>query len=107
VRVLLENGLNAEDIHKEIFRVYGGECLFCKAVHNWVENRGKHFADDEEFGTEVRKQAAVTTVEGLLCCGFLLTSKAMGQFYQCWWRICREINIFFSGFECFMFYIHL
>jgi hypothetical protein len=28
----------------------------------------------------------------------------MGQVYQCWWRICREINVF-SRFEYHMFYI--
>jgi hypothetical protein len=47
-----------------------------------------------------------------LCCGFRLTRKAMGQVYQCWWRIpvCREINVFFSpssSITCFAFYIHL
>jgi hypothetical protein len=26
-----------------------------KAVHSWVETRGKHFADEEEAETEVRK----------------------------------------------------
>jgi hypothetical protein len=35
----------------------------------------------------------------------------MGQVYQCWWRICREINVFFppvSNITCFVkFYIHL
>jgi hypothetical protein len=34
---LWAKGLNAKDIHKEIFPVYGGKCLSCKAVHNWVE----------------------------------------------------------------------
>jgi hypothetical protein len=29
-----------------------------------------------------------------LCCGFRRTGKAMGQAYQCWWRICQEINVF-------------
>jgi hypothetical protein len=28
----------------------------------------------------------------------------MGQMYQCWWRICWEINVF-SRFEYHMFYI--
>jgi hypothetical protein len=28
----------------------------------------------------------------------------MGQVYQCWWRICQEINVF-SRFEYHMFYI--
>jgi hypothetical protein len=33
----------------------------------------------------------------------------MGQVYQCWWRICREINVFSPGSKitCFTFYIHL
>jgi hypothetical protein len=29
--------LNAKDIHKEMFLVYGGKCASCKEVHNWVE----------------------------------------------------------------------
>jgi hypothetical protein len=29
----------------------------------------------------------------------------MGQVYQCWWRICREINVFLSRFEYHMFYV--
>jgi hypothetical protein len=33
VRILWETGLNAKDIHKEMFPVYGGKCLSCKAVH--------------------------------------------------------------------------
>jgi hypothetical protein len=30
--------LNAKDIHKEMFPVYGGKNLSRKAVHNWVAN---------------------------------------------------------------------
>jgi hypothetical protein len=45
-----------KDIHKELFPVYGGKCLSRKAVHSWVEKRGKRFADDEEVKTEVRKR---------------------------------------------------
>jgi hypothetical protein len=37
---------------------------------------------------------AETTVKRLLCCGFWRTSKATGQLYQCWWRICQKINVF-------------
>jgi hypothetical protein len=37
VRFLLPKGLNAKDIHKEKFPVYGGKCLSCKAVHNCIE----------------------------------------------------------------------
>jgi hypothetical protein len=30
--------LNAQNIHKEIFPVYGGKCSSRKAVHSWVAN---------------------------------------------------------------------
>jgi hypothetical protein len=40
----------------------------------------------------------------LRCFGFRRTGKAMGQVYQCCWRICREINVF-SRFEYHMFYV--
>jgi hypothetical protein len=50
-------------------------------------------------------EVAETTVKILLCCGFRRTGKAMGQVYQCWWRICREINDFSSRFEYHIFYV--
>jgi hypothetical protein len=34
---LWTKGLNAKDIHNEMFPVYGGKCLSPKAVHKWVE----------------------------------------------------------------------
>jgi hypothetical protein len=37
VRLLSAKGLNAKDIHKDMFPVYGGKCLSPKAVHNLVE----------------------------------------------------------------------
>jgi hypothetical protein len=33
---LCAKGLKANDIHKEMFPVYGGKCLSRKAAHNWV-----------------------------------------------------------------------
>jgi hypothetical protein len=39
-----------------------------------------------------------------LCRGFRRTGKAMGQVYQCWWRMCREINVF-PKFQYHMFYL--
>jgi hypothetical protein len=39
---------------------------------------------------------AETTLERHLYCGFRRTGKAMGQVYQCWCRVCREINDFFQ-----------
>jgi hypothetical protein len=38
VRLLWEKGLNAKNIDKEIFPIYGGKCLSRKAVHSWVAN---------------------------------------------------------------------
>jgi hypothetical protein len=37
VHFLWAKGLNAKDIHKEMFPVYSGKCLSCKAVHNSIE----------------------------------------------------------------------
>jgi hypothetical protein len=34
---LWAKGLNANDVHKEMFPVYGGKCLLHKAVHNCVK----------------------------------------------------------------------
>jgi hypothetical protein len=91
-----------------MFPVYGGKCLSRKAVHNRVEkfSQGRSkVADDARPGAEV----AETTVKTLLSCGFRRAGKAMGQVYQWWWRICREINVFFPGsnITCFTFFIHL
>jgi hypothetical protein len=43
---LWAKGLNAKVIHKKMFYIYGGKCLSPKAVHIWVEKRGKRFADE-------------------------------------------------------------
>jgi hypothetical protein len=85
------------------FPVYGGKCLSRKAVHNWVEkfSQGRSkIADDARPGAEV----AETTDKRLLCCRFRSTGKAMGQVYQSWWGICREINVF-PRFKYNMFYV--
>jgi hypothetical protein len=39
-----------------MFTVYGEKYLSRKAVHSWVEKRGKVFADDEEVEREVQKR---------------------------------------------------
>jgi hypothetical protein len=52
---LWAKGLNAKDIHKEMFPVYGGKCVSRKAVHNWVEKfsqRRRKIADDTRPVTE-------------------------------------------------------
>jgi hypothetical protein len=75
-------GLNAKDVHKEMFPVFGAKCLSRKAVHIWVEkfSQGRSkVADGDRLGAKVTE----TTVKRLLCCGFRRTDKAMGQVYQC------------------------
>jgi hypothetical protein len=97
----------AKYIDKERFPVYG-KYLSRKALHNWVEkfSQGRSkVADDARLSAEV----AETTVKRLLCCGFRRTGKAIGQVYQCRWRICPKINVFSLGsnIACFTFCIHL
>jgi hypothetical protein len=106
VRFLWTKGLNTKDIHKEVFPVYCGKCLSHKAVHSWVQKfseKRSEVADDARRIAEV----AETTVKRLLCCGFRRADNAMGQVYQCLWRICREIpfvNVFLR-FNYHMFYV--
>jgi hypothetical protein len=104
VHFLWAKGLNSKDIYKEMFPVYFGKCSSCKALHNGVEKfsegRSKVTAY-AQLGVEV----AETAVKRLICCGFRRTGKATGQVYQCWWKICREVNVFFSRFEYHMFYV--
>jgi hypothetical protein len=50
-------------------------------------------------------EMAETTVKRLLRWGFRRTGKVMEQVYQCWWRICRELNVFFSRFEYQKIYV--
>jgi hypothetical protein len=67
---LWEKGLNAEDIYKEMFPIYGGKCLSCKAIHNWVEKFSQgcsKAADDARPGcpVEIATEATVQRVEEL------------------------------------------
>jgi hypothetical protein len=73
-----------------MFSVYCGKCLLRKAVHNWVANVSLTTKRlKRRWWKWLRQQS-----KRLLCCGFRRTGKAMGQVYQCWWGICREINVF-------------
>jgi hypothetical protein len=84
-------GLNAKDIHKEMFPIYRGKRMSRKTLHNRVANVSLM---TEEVETEVRKW--LRKVKRLLCCEFRRTGKAMGQVY--------ERNVF-SRFEYHMFYV--
>jgi hypothetical protein len=83
--------LNAKDINKKCFLFTVGSTCRVKSFTArwqmflwWVWNGGVEVLE--------------TTVKRLLCCRFRRTVKAVGQVYQCWWRICREKNVF-SRFE--------
>jgi hypothetical protein len=70
-RFLWAKGLNAKDIHKEMFPVYSGKCLSHKAVHNWVEKfyQGRlKVAHDARPGhpVEIVTEATVQRVEELI-----------------------------------------
>jgi hypothetical protein len=71
VRFLWAKGLDAKDIHKEVFPVYVWKCLSCKVVHNWVEKfsqRCLKVADDAQPGcpVEIATEATVQQVEELI-----------------------------------------
>jgi hypothetical protein len=51
--------LVGKNINKEMFPVCGGKCSLHKAVHNWVEKRGRRSADDEEVEAEVVETTSV------------------------------------------------
>jgi hypothetical protein len=62
-----------------------------------------------EVETEVRKWLRQQSKD-FHAAGFDATGEAMGEVYQCWWRICQEINVFFFpglNITYFTFYINL
>jgi hypothetical protein len=68
VHILWAKGLNAKEIHKDMFPVYCEKWLLHKEVHNWVKKFSQgslKVADDE---TEV--QNFLRQVKRLLCYGF-------------------------------------
>jgi hypothetical protein len=53
--IFVGKSIRCKGYSKRIFSVYGGKCFSRKAVYNWIEKRGKGFADDEVVEAEVRK----------------------------------------------------
>jgi hypothetical protein len=88
-------GLKAKEILKEIFTAYGGKYLSCKAVHNCFEKRGKHFADEVETETTVKRRVFP---------GFDALETRWDQcIIVCGGRMCREINVFIFRLESHVF----
>jgi hypothetical protein len=64
VHFLWAKGLNAKDIHNEIFPVYCGVCLLHKATHSWVEKFSQghsKVANDAQPGEEVAENSSQKT----------------------------------------------
>jgi hypothetical protein len=64
-------GLNAEDIHKEIFPVYSGKYLSRKEVYKWVEkfSQGRSIFEDDARPSRpvvIATQETVQRVEELI-----------------------------------------
>jgi hypothetical protein len=77
---LWANGRNIKDIHKEMFPVYGRKCILRKQVHNWARNSRRDFRRSQMMPDQVRKWLR----------------RQSEDVYHCWWRVCREINVFFQ-----------
>jgi hypothetical protein len=52
---LWAKGLNAKDIHKEMFCVYDGKCLSHKSVHNLVEKFSQGRLKVADYEIEAQK----------------------------------------------------
>jgi hypothetical protein len=82
MRFLWAKELTARDINKEMFPVYGRECLLRKSDHNWVEkfSQGRSkFADGvTEVWNWLKQQS-----KDFCAAGFDALGKSMGQMYRC------------------------
>jgi hypothetical protein len=81
VHFLWAKGLNAKDIHKEMFPVYGGKCLLHLFGRLKKYLGGKPFADDKEVETEVQKWLRQQSKD-FYAAGFDALVKRWGQAYQ-------------------------
>jgi hypothetical protein len=71
VRFLWAKGLNAKDIHKDMFPVCGGKCLSHPVVHNWVEKFSQGHLKVPDYARlgcpiDIATEAPVQQVEDLI-----------------------------------------
>jgi hypothetical protein len=92
---LLAKGLNAKDIHKEMFPVYGGKCLSRNAVHNRVDkfSQGRSKAADD--ARPVRKWLRQESKD-FYAVGFDALVKRQDKRIGVGGDVYREINAFFQ-----------
>jgi ribosomal protein S25 len=80
--------LQAKDINKDMFPVYGGKCLWRKAVHNWVEKFSQErskVAVDARPGrhVEIVTEATVQWVEELIRTDRMVTIDSVATALGC------------------------
>jgi hypothetical protein len=84
VRFLWAKGLNANDIQKEIFRVYGEKCLWSKAVHNCAQkfSQGRSKVSDDARPARPVEIATEAVQGGAKVCSSRQGDKTVYQLYQ-------------------------
>jgi hypothetical protein len=80
VRFLCAKGLNANDIHKEIFSVYGGKRLWRKAVHNWNEK----FSQGHSNVADDARPVYAISLGGYACRVLGFSGRTFSQFSKAW-----------------------
>jgi hypothetical protein len=91
--------LNAKNIHKEIFPVYDGKCRvkrFTTVLRNSLKDIRKSHTMPDQVQKWLRQQSKVFYAAGF---------DALVKPWDKWWRIYREIHVFFSRFEYHKFYV--
>jgi hypothetical protein len=103
LRFLWAKGLNAKDIHKEMFPVYGGKCLLRKVVHKCFEKSLKDVRKSQVMPYQVRKLLRQQPKD-FYAAGFETLLKQ--------WDKCINVGggyveklLFFPWFEYNMFYV--
>jgi hypothetical protein len=89
-------GFNANDMHKEIFSVYGGKCLSRKEVHNWFEKFSQGCLKVTDDETEVQNWLRWQSKD-FSAAGFDTLVKR--------WDTCINVGGGYVRFEYHMFYI--
>jgi hypothetical protein len=106
VRLLWAKGLNAKDIHNKFFLFMVGSVCHVKRFTTGLRNSLKDVQMSQMMPNQVQKWLRQQS-EDFYAAGFD-TLVLMGHVHQCWWRICRETNVFsVINIICFTFYIHL
>jgi hypothetical protein len=81
---LWAKGLNVKDINKEIFPVYGGRCLSCKAFRNWVEKFSQgHWKVQQGHPVEIATDATVQQLEELILASRRMTIDTAATALEC------------------------